>query len=130
MRVIPSAVLLSLVPLAVLPTWHSSCLGQDTAIAKESLEASQQPQEGSSQQPAGPTPNTNPNSQETTTPPAGAASPSSSLDDTVDAGEMDDDLDHAPRELAKWNEYRGPHFTAKAGLGFLVEAAGTAQESG
>lgn len=41
---------------------------------------------------------------------------------------MDDDIDHAPREMARWNEYRGPHFTAKAGLGFLVDTANYAQD--
>ena len=42
---------------------------------------------------------------------------------------MDDDIDHAPREMAKWNEYRGPHFTAKAGMGFLVDTAAYAQDA-
>ena len=31
--------------------------------------------------------------------------------------------------MAKWNEYRGPYFTAKAGLGFLVDTAAYAQDT-
>ena len=42
---------------------------------------------------------------------------------------MDNDIDHAPREMAKWNEYRGPYFTAKAGMGFLVDTAAYAQDT-
>jgi len=42
---------------------------------------------------------------------------------------MDDDIDHAPRAMAKWNEYRGPYITAKAGLGFLVDTAAYAQDT-
>ncbi len=79
--------------------------------------------------PTGTAPNTNPGAQQPTTPPAVAATPLSTLDDTVDAGEMDDDIDHAPREMAKWNEYRGPHFIAKAGIGFLVDTAANAQDT-
>jgi phosphate-selective porin OprO and OprP len=128
MRVIPRSVLLSLVTLAVLPPWHS-CRGQDSAPATVISTEIQQPQRANPQQSTGSTPNSNPSSQQTTTPPAGATSPSSSLDDTIDAGETDDDLDHAPREMAKWNEYRGPYFTAKAGMGFLVDTAAYAQDT-
>ena len=31
--------------------------------------------------------------------------------------------------MARWNEYRGPHFTAKAGMGFLVDTAAYAQDT-
>ena len=113
----------SLARMALLPR------ARQAPSPRQSSDEIQQPQQGNSQQPTGTTPNTNPSSQQTTTPPAGAASPSSSLDDTVDAGEMDDDIDHAPREMAKWNEYRGPHFTAKAGMGFLVDTAAYAQDT-
>jgi phosphate-selective porin OprO/OprP len=41
---------------------------------------------------------------------------------------MDDDIDHAPRKMASWQEYRGPHFTAKAGIGFLVDTGAYAQD--
>ncbi|WP_263365769.1 hypothetical protein [Edaphobacter bradus] len=41
---------------------------------------------------------------------------------------MNDDIFHAPRRMESWQEYRGPHFTAKAGLGFLVETAAYAQD--
>ncbi len=93
MRVIPSSVLLSLVTLAVLPAWHSSCRGQDVAIAQKSPEASHQPQQDSSQKPTGTTPNTSPGSQQATISSGKCwrlLQPR--LDDTVDAGEMDDDL--------------------------------------
>jgi phosphate-selective porin OprO and OprP len=82
-------------------------------------ESSQQPQQASSQQPP---PNTSPRSQQTT-------SPSDSLVTTIDAGEMDDDIDNAPRRMSRWNEYSGPHFIAKAGIGFLVDAAANAQDT-
>jgi phosphate-selective porin OprO/OprP len=94
----------------------------------EAAKSNQQPQQDSSQKPTAASSGANPSSQETSTPPPGTAAPSSSLDDTVDAGEMDDDLDHAPRGMARWNEYRGPYFTAKAGMGFLVEVASFAQD--
>ena len=127
MRVILRSLFLPVIALAVLPAWHS-CRGQDTAVPGAVSEAGQQPQQNGSPKPTGSAPNTNLSSQPTTTHPAGAATPLSSLDDTVDAGEMDDDIDHAPREMARWNEYRGPHFTAKAGLGFLVNTAAYAQD--
>ena len=95
---------LLLTTFAVLPAWHS-CFGQDTSIAGEAPEASQQLQQDSPQKPAAMPPNTNPSSQRTTTPPPSTTSPSSSLVDTIDAGEMDDDIDHAPRAMASWNEY-------------------------
>jgi phosphate-selective porin OprO/OprP len=126
MRVIVKLVL-SLATVAVLPAWHS-CFGQDSTIA-EAAQASQQPQRDSSQKPPATSTDTNPSSQQTTTPPPSTTSPSSSLDDTIDAGEMDDDLDHAPRVLARWNEYRGPYITARAGMGFLVDTASFAQDN-
>src|SRR5271169_3151586 len=122
MRVMLKSLFLLLTTFAVLPAWHS-CRGQDTSIAGEAPEASQQPQQGTPQKPAAMPPNTNPSSQQTTTPPSSTASPSASLVDTIDAGEMDDDIDNAPREMAKWNEYHGPYITARAGMGFLVDAA-------
>jgi hypothetical protein len=124
MRVMLKPLFLVLTPLAVWPAWHS-CRGQDSTAQ----ESGQQPQQVSSQKPVATSPNTNPSSQSTTTPPPGTTSPSSSLDDTINAGETDDDIRHAPREMARWNEYRGPHFTAKAGIGFLVDAAGYARDT-
>ena len=118
MRVIPRSVLLSLITLAVLAAWHS-CRGQESRVATAVSDDNQQPQQ--------PTTNTTPSSQQATIPAAVVASPSSSLDTTVDAGEMDDDIDHAPRGMAKWNEYRGPYVTFKAGMGFLVDTAAYAQ---
>jgi phosphate-selective porin OprO/OprP len=127
MRVILRSLLLSLTAFPVLPAWHACC-GQDTPIAGAAPESIQQPQQVGSQKPIATSPNTNPSSQQATAPPPSTPSPSSSLDDTVDAGEMDDDIDHAPREMARWNEYRGPHFTAKAGMGFLADTASYAQD--
>lgn len=118
MRGILKSVLLSVISLAVLPAWHP-CRGQDTTPATSMPDEIQQPQPASPQQPPA---NPSPGPQQTT-------SPSASLVDTVDAGEMDDDIDHAPREMAKWNEYRGPHFTAKAGMGFLVDTGAVAQDT-
>jgi phosphate-selective porin OprO and OprP len=66
--------------------------------------------------------------QQTGTPPPSATSPVSTLDDSIDAGEMDNDIDHAPRGMAKWNEYRGPYITARAGMGVLLEIASFAQD--
>lgn len=126
MRVTLKSLFLSLTTFAVLPAWHS-CFGQDSTIAVEAAKSSQQPQQDGSQKPAAMSPDTNPSSQQTTPPPSTTAPPSS-LDDTVDAGEMDDDLGHAPRRMAGWNEYRGPYITARAGMGFLVETASFAQD--
>ncbi len=128
MRVMLRSLFLLLTTFAVLPAWHS-CRGQDRAVAGAAPESSQQPQQVSSQKPAATSRDTNPSSQQTTTSPPSTTSPSSSLVDTVDAGEMDDDIDHAPRAMAKWNEYRGPYITAKAGMGFLVDAAANAQDT-
>ncbi len=128
MRVILRSILLLVISLTVLPAWHC-CRGQDAAATMPILGDIQQQQQGNPQQQPASTPSTDPSSQQATTPPAGAASPSSSLDATVDAGEMDDDIDHAPREMAKWNQYRGPHFTAQAGMGFLVDTAAYAQDA-
>src|SRR5258705_3626313 len=127
MRVMLKSLFLLLTTFAVLPAWHS-CRGQDRAIPGAAPELSQQPQQVSAQRPVDTSPDTNPSSQQTTTPPPSTMSPSSTLDDTVDAGEMDDDIRHAPRRMARWNEYQGPHFTVKAGMGFLVDTAAYAQD--
>src|SRR5271168_4912568 len=128
MRVMLRSLFLLLSTFAGLPAGHS-CRGQDTTPATVISTEIQQPQQANSQQPTGTTPNANSSSQQTPTPPAGAASPSASLVDTIDAGEMDDDIDNAPRRMARWNEYQGPHFTARAGMGFLVDAAAFAQDT-
>jgi phosphate-selective porin OprO/OprP len=117
MRVFLRSVLLSLITLTVLSAWQSS-RGQESAVVATVADAIQQPQ-----QPSNPAPT----SQQTATPPASTAIPSSTLDDTIDAGEMDDDMEQPRRGMAKWNEYRGPHVTFKAGLGFLVDTAAYAQ---
>jgi phosphate-selective porin OprO and OprP len=66
--------------------------------------------------------------QKTALPSASTTPPSATLDDSVDAGEMDDAIEQPRRGMAHWNEYRGPHFTARAGLGLLIEAAGFIQD--
>jgi phosphate-selective porin OprO and OprP len=128
MRVILRSLLLSLTAFPVLLAWHACC-GQDTTIAGAAPESIQQPQQVGSQKPIATSPNANPSSQQATALLLSTTSPSSSLDDTVDAGEMDDDIDHAPREMARWNEYRGPYITAKAGMGFLADTAAYAQDN-
>jgi hypothetical protein len=92
----------------------------------EAQESSQQ--QISLQKPAVTSPNTNPSSQQAPSPPTTTTSPASTPDDTVDASETDDDIDNAPLKMASWQEYRGPHFTAKASLGFMVEADAYAQD--
>src|SRR6185312_3284871 len=82
----------------------------------------------SSQKPVAASPNTNPGSQHTKPLPPDTTSPRSTLDDTIDASEMDRDIGHAPRKMTRWNEYTGPYFTAKAGMGFLVDTASYAQD--
>jgi len=118
MRVILRSVLLSLITLAVLPAWRSG-RGQDSAIVTTVTDAIQQPP----QQPSNP-----PTSQPTAATPPSATSPASTLDDSVDAGEMDDDIEEPRRGMPKWNEYRGPYVTFKAGLGFLVDTAAYIQD--
>src|ERR1700758_4934362 len=107
MTAILRSMLLSLTGLAVLPAWHACC-GQDSAATIAAPDESQQPQRPSTPP--------NPNPQHATTRPSNMASSSSTLDDTVDAGEMDDDMEAPRRGMAKWNEYRGPHVTFRAGL--------------
>src|SRR5215472_13284854 len=47
------------------------------------------------------------------------------LVNTEEAGESD--FPEIPRSLVNWNEYQGPYFTIRAGLGFLYESAAYAQ---
>ena len=118
MRVILRPLLLSMITLTTLPPWYSCC-GQDTAVTTSLWNDSQQPQRTppsanpSSQQPSPSPPNTTPNS--------------ATLVDNIDAGEMDDDMEEPRRGMAKWNEYRGPHITARAGMGLLLDTASYAQ---
>ncbi|HEY4010403.1 MAG TPA: porin [Acidobacteriaceae bacterium] len=123
MRVLLGSLVLSLIALPVLPAWQS-CRGQDSVIADGTTEVSQQPQQASS-----PGPPSTPNAPSATPPQPAASTASSTLDDTVDAGEMDDDIEHAPRRMSKWNEYSGPHVVVKAGMGFLVDTAAYAQDA-
>ena len=127
MRVILRSASLLLITIAVLPAWHSS-RGQDNSIAEAVTTESQQPQQGTPQNPTGRPPTTTSGSPQATTSPATTGYPSSTLDTTIDAGEMDDDIDNAPRRMSRWNEYSGPHITFKAGLGFLVDTAAYIQD--
>lgn len=114
------AILNSLIVLAVLSAWHN-CRGQDSIVTATVADESQQPQQ--------PSPSANPSPQQAPASPPNIPSPSATLVDTIDAGEMDDDIDNAPRKMAKWNEYQGPHVTFKAGMGFLVDTAAYAQDA-
>ena len=112
--------MLSVITLSVLPAWHSS-RGQESTPPTAISDDIQQPR----QQPSSPAPTP----QQPTAPVPGATSPSSTLDETINAGEMDDDLEQPRRGMAKWNEYRGPYITLRAGLGFLADTASYAQDS-
>jgi phosphate-selective porin OprO/OprP len=52
--------------------------------------------------------------------------PDQTLENTIDAAEADD---RPRRGFKKWNEYEGPYFTGRWGAGFLIEAAGYAQDN-
>lgn len=54
----------------------------------------------------------------------GTGSPA--LEDTIDAGEAS--VEPPARSLGRWNEYDGPLFSIRAGLGFLVDAATFSQD--
>ena len=125
MRLILRSALLSLVLIVFLSAWHS-ILGQEGTTVAADTDKSQQTQRGGSQEPGNTSSSVNPNSQQMPAPNAG--SPSSTLDDTVDAGEMDADMEEPRRGMAHWNEYRGPYVIFKAGLGFLVDTAAYAQD--
>lgn len=51
------------------------------------------------------------------------ASPDSTLENTIEAGESE-----PRRKLVRWNEFEGPFFTLKAGVGFLYEGAAYIQD--
>ena len=51
--------------------------------------------------------------------------PDETLENTIDAVQADD---RPRRGFKKWNEYEGPYFTGRWGAGFLIEAAGYAQD--
>ncbi len=127
MGVILRALLLSLIAIAVMAGPQSSHAQSSDVPRTES-----QPEQSLgalAQDSTGTSPGSNTNSaQKTPTPPPSTTPPSSTLEDTVDAGEMDDNIIHAPRKMKSWQEYNGPHFTAKYGLGFLVETASYAQD--
>jgi phosphate-selective porin OprO/OprP len=50
---------------------------------------------------------------------------SSNLDETMEAGESDEEH---KRKLVNWNEYHGPYFTIRFGAGFLYEFDAYAQD--
>lgn len=54
------------------------------------------------------------------------AFPDSTLDNTMEAGEAT--VAEPRRKLVHWNEYEGPYFTIRAGVGFLYEVAAYAQD--
>lgn len=53
------------------------------------------------------------------------APPNSTLDDTMEAGESDEEQ---TRQFTSWNHYEGPYFTIRFGGGFLVDTAAYAQD--
>ena len=63
-----------------------------------------------------------PDQNQTTTP----TSANPNLVNTEEAGESDNIV--IPRKMARWNEYEGPHFTMRAGVGILYEFAGYSQD--
>jgi phosphate-selective porin OprO/OprP len=52
-------------------------------------------------------------------------SPQPTLENTIDAEESSEPPE---RRLVKWNEYHGPYFTMRFGLGLLLDVAGFAQD--
>jgi phosphate-selective porin OprO/OprP len=54
------------------------------------------------------------------------ATPDSTIDTTVEAGEAD--AEEPRRKLVKWNEYDGPVTTFRLGFGFLLDFAAHAQD--
>jgi phosphate-selective porin OprO and OprP len=53
------------------------------------------------------------------------ASAKPTLENTIDAEQSDDPPE---RQLVHWNEYHGPYFTMRFGLGLLLDVAGFAQD--
>ncbi|HVQ65816.1 MAG TPA: porin [Terriglobia bacterium] len=58
--------------------------------------------------------------------PAAPAAQTSTLDDTLEAGEAGGE--EPVRKLVKWNEFEGKHFSIRVGGGFLYEFAAFAQD--
>jgi len=56
--------------------------------------------------------------------PQDAVSPNGNLETSINAEESQE----PPRRKLKWNEYRGPYFTARWGAGLLLEVAGYSQD--
>ena len=55
--------------------------------------------------------------------------PKNAADPTIETDIDATEAQEAPkRQLVKWNEYQGPHFTVRGGAGFLYEVAAFAQD--
>lgn len=59
--------------------------------------------------------------------PSASPNPNATLEDTIEAGESDDEP--PTRKLVKWNEYEGPYITMRVGAGLLFDFAGYAQDT-
>ena len=102
--------LVALITLVVAP---GTLCAQEEAVAPQS---GVEPTKDAPQPGGPPTPDQN----QTTTP------TSPNLVNTEEAGESDNIV--IPRKMARWNEYEGPHFTMRAGVGLLYEFAGYSQD--
>jgi phosphate-selective porin OprO and OprP len=58
--------------------------------------------------------------------PAAGNGTQSPIDDTIDAGEADDEV--PARRLVRWNEYESPWFTIRVGGGYLYDVAAFQQD--
>jgi phosphate-selective porin OprO/OprP len=58
---------------------------------------------------------------------SGEATPDSTIDTTVEAGEAD--AEEPRRKLVKWNEYDGPISSLRLGFGFLADLASYSQDN-
>src|SRR5437879_4247326 len=104
--------LVALITLVVVP--GRLCAQQEAVTPQSGIEPTKDaPQTGGP-----PAPDQN----QSTTP----TSANPSLVNTEEAGESDNIV--IPRKMAHWNEYEGPHFTMRAGVGLLYEFAGYSQD--
>jgi phosphate-selective porin OprO and OprP len=73
-----------------------------------------------------PVPDQTPQPSPTPTPTASPTPANPNQVNTIAAGESDNI--ETPRKFVRWNEYQGPYFTVRAGVGFLYEYAAFAQD--
>src|SRR5882762_1624236 len=109
----PFLQLLALITLVAVP--RISCAQEETAASTQSgpEHTKEAPQADVTRAPE---------QNQTTNP----TTPNPNLVNTEEAGESDNI--EIPRKMAHWNEYEGPHFTMRAGVGLLYEFAGYSQD--